>query len=220
MVSEVAFMKKISKFVRWANRTRKRRGLICHLYIPKSTKQYYSKADYAYFNLHNDSDSWIVKGTPHHGIKSAKGKRSPVPCLNCFEINEKFYDALKELQARRDEIRITFELGVIFNKRKLKNFFGRKHVIDVSTDYPSPLPPPRECHYYDRPRKRITTLFPFNYCDVVRIEIPESEYNHLPIVCIPYDKIMGVLVKEKNHQSTSRLLRSKGWGDIKVFPLL
>ncbi|MFX0117172.1 MAG: hypothetical protein ACFFB3_21685 [Candidatus Hodarchaeota archaeon] len=213
-------MTEMSRFVRWANRKRKWRGLICHFYIPKSTKQYYSKTDYAYFNLFSDSYTWIVKGTPHHGIKSTRGKRSPIPCLNCFEINPEFYDALKELQAHRDEVSSKFELGIIFNKRKLKNLFGRRHVIDVSTDYISPLPPPRKCHHYDRPRKRVATLFPFNYCDVVRIEIPKSELSDLPIIGMPYDIIMGMLIKEEDFAGINGLLESKDWNEIEVFPLL
>lgn len=210
-------MKKITGFIRWANRTRKRRGLICHFYIAKSTRQYYSKTDYAYFNLFSDSREWTVKGTPHHGIKSQRGKRSPVPCLNCFELNNEFHEALKVLCNKGNE---KFELGIIFNKRKLKNWFGKKKVIDVSTEPPSPLPPPKKCHHYDWPRKRRGVLDPFNYCDVVRVEIPKSSFHNLAIESIPYHIVMGMLVKQDDYADICELLESKMWDEIEVFPLL
>jgi len=209
--TELLFVTEISKFIRWANHIRPYRGLICHFYIGKSRKQFYSTTDYAYFNLFSDSRDWIVKGTPKHGIKSQRGKSSPIPCLNCFEINEEFHEALRTLY---DEGNEKFELGIIFNKRKLKNHFN---VVDVSTSPPFPRPPPKECHCYDWPRKRIGTLYPFNYCDVVRVEIPHSKVHKLPITSIPEHIIMGMLVKQEDYSAIENLGE---WGEIRIFSLL
>jgi len=211
-------MREISRFIRWANRKRFRRGLICHFYIAKSKKQYYSKTDYAYFNLFNNSRDWIVKGTPEHGIRSWRGKTSPVPCLNGFEINEKFYEALKTLC---DEGNERFELGIIFNKRKLKNHFGDRKIIDVSpiVTPPSPFPPPKKCHHYDWSRSR-RKLWPFHKCDVVRVEIQPSNFHGIPITAIPYHIVMGLLVMQKDYPYIDELLESKKWDEIEVFPLL
>lgn len=211
------FTKEITRFIRWANRTRWRRGLICHFYIAKSRKQFYSTTDFVYFNLFSDSPNWLVKGTPEHGIKSQRGKCSPIPCLNCFEINDEFYEALRTLCDEENE---KFEFGIIFNKRKLKNQFGKKRVIDVSTNPPFPLPPPKKCHHYDRPRKRIAALYPFNYCDVVRVEIPQSKFHKLPIKLIPYHIIMGMLVRQEDRPAIDNFLENKQLDEIDVFSLL
>lgn len=208
---ELLLVTEISKFIRWANRTRQFRGLICHFYIEKSKKQFYSTTDYAYFNLFSDSRDWIVKGTPKHGIKSQRGKSSPVPCLNCFEIDEIFYEALRTLHNEGNE---KYELGIMFNKRKLKNQFK---VIDVSTSPPIPRPPPKECHHYDWPRKRIGALYPFHYCGVVRVEIPQSEIHRLPITSISGHIITGLLVKQEDYSAIENLWE---WGEIRIFPLL
>jgi len=192
--------------------------MICHFYIKEKEtqkqKQYYGKTDYAYINLFSDSRDWIVKGTPGHGIRP-----SPVPCLNCFEINEKFYRALKELSKKKNE---KFELGVIFNKRMLKNYFGSNAVIDVELRTrwgPQPLPPLRQCHYFDYPERRKGVLDPFNYCDVVRVEIPMPKRFKIPMAAIPYQAIMGMLVKRGNSGVIRDLLESKR-SCVDIFPLL
>lgn len=202
------------EFIRWAKRESLRRGMICHFYIAESTKQYYDKTDYAYFNFFCDSRDWIVKGTLGHGIKSQRGKTSPIPCLNCFEINDEFYKAFKKLCSEGNE---KFELGIIFNKRKLKNRF---ETIDVSTEWPDQLPPPNQCHRYDNPRYRRGVLDPFNYCDVVRVEIPESNLHKIPIKAIPYQAVMGMLIKRKDRSAIVSLLKSKRMDKVKVFALL
>jgi len=211
---EMMFVDTLKKFVSWARRKSYRRGLICHFYIAESQKQYYYKTDYAYFNLFCDSQDWVIKGTTGHGIRSPRGKTSPVPCLNCFEINDKFYDALRRLENEGNE---KFELGLILNKRRLRNYF---EVIDVSTKPPSLLPPPNECHYYDWPRMRARALRPFNNCDVVRVEIRPSDFRGIPIAVIPNSIVMGMLVKHGDYFCVKKLLREKKLGDISVFPLL
>jgi hypothetical protein len=211
-------MREITRFIRWANRKRPWRRLICHFYIAKSRKQYYSTTDYAYFNLFDRSPDWLVKGTPEHGITSRRGKRSAVPCLNCFEIDEEFYEGLRTVC---DEGNERFELGIIFNKRKLKNHFGEGKIIDVTpiVKPPSPYPPPKKCHLYDWRRSR-RKLWPFHKCNVVRVEIRPSRFHKIPIEPIPYHIIMGLLVKNKDYSSIELLLEAKRWDEIEVFPLL
>jgi hypothetical protein len=194
-----------SRFIRWVRKYSPRRGLICHFYIREKGKRYYGKVDFAYFNLFCPSKDWVVGGTKNHGISSARGKRSPIPCLNCFEDNEKFCQVIKKCEPDRSD---QFEIGIIFNKRKLKKDFT---VINVSTNGPSPLTPPNKCHHFDNPRFRIGPLHPFNFCDVVCVEIPER--NQLPAIgLIPSDSIMGILVKPENQHAIANLLKSNSRG--------
>lgn len=206
--------KKVSKFIKWAKNESYRRGLICHFYIPDSEKQYYDKTDFAYFNLFSDSRYWIIKGTPNHGIRSKKGKCSPVFCLNCFQVNDEFFSALKTLEERKNH---KFDLGILFYKRKLKNRFK---VIDVSIERPALHPPPSKCHYYDNASSRKGVLYPFNYCDVVRIEVPGSEFRRLPIAAIPRKYIAGFIVRRGDYWGVTRLLKKKGMSSADAFPFI
>jgi len=213
-------MSSLNKLEHWASREGRRRGLVCHFYISKSEKQYYSTTDYAYFNLFNNSPDWIVKGTTEHGIASKRGITSPVPCLNCFELNDKFYQALDRLS---EEGNSRFELGIIINKRRLKNHFGKTKVIDVTPIFkpPHPFPSPKECHHYDWARSR-RKLWPFNNCDVVRLEIPELDFGH-PIAVIPCDTVKGVLTRGKEYHGIMKMLQDiKKWdmSQISIFPVL
>jgi len=213
-------MSALNKLTRWADKEGHRRGLVYHFYISESEKQYYSTTDYAYFNLFSNSPDWIVKGTTEHGITSRRGRPSAIPCLNCFELNSKFYDALNKLS---EEGNPRFELGIIFNKRKLKNHFGKTKVVDVTPIFqpPDPFPSPKECHRYDWARSR-RKLWPFNNCDVVRLEIPKSDFG-LPIALIPRDTVMGILTRPKEHHGIMKMLQdNKKWDmtEIGVFPVL
>jgi len=207
-------MKKVEEFKKWAKRESYRRGLICHFYITDSEKQYYNKVDFAFFNLLSKSKDWIVKGTTGHGISGKKGKSSRVPCLNCFEIDKEFYKAIKTLYVERNE---KFDFGLIFNKRKLKNSF---EVIDVSTERPNPLPPRNKCHRYDNPRFRYGVLRPFNFCNVVRVEIPSSDLRTLPISSVSSKAIKGILVKKSDLNIVKKQLKLKGMNQVRVFALL
>jgi hypothetical protein len=213
-------MNELSKFTRWADKESPGRGLICHLYISESEKQYYSKTDYAYFNLLSDSRNWIVKGTTAHGIASKRGKVSLIPCLNLFEVDDKFYKALDLLSNEGNK---RFDLGIVFNKRKLKGSFGKAKVVDVRPIVrpPDPFPSPKECHHYDWARSR-HKLWPFNQCDVVRLEIPESDFG-LPIAIIPYQAIMGMLTRRKDYHGITKIVQdTKRWDTdkVQIFPLL
>jgi hypothetical protein len=203
-----------SRFTRWVMRLSPRRGLICHFYIEEKAKPFYGKVEFAYFNLFSSSRDWLVRGTKNHGISSARGRKSQVPCLNCFEVNEGFCGAIKEYETDRNG---RFEIGVIFNKRKLKKDF---EVINVSTNRPNPLPPPNKCHLFDNPRFRVNVLRPFHYCDIVRVEIP-AEVDQFPAVSsIRWDAIMGVLVKPRNQNDIARLLHDKGLEQVEIFGVL
>jgi hypothetical protein len=67
-------------------------------------------------------------------------------------------------------------------------------------------------------------LYPFNYCEVVRIKIPSSSLYGMPIAKIPSDAIMGLPVKEQGYDDKVLVkLLSKKWEDLadfQVFPLL
>jgi hypothetical protein len=78
-------MNEVSKFVKWAKEKIAWRGLICHFYIAESQKQYYSRTDFAYFNLFCDSRDWVVKGTTGHGIRSQRGKVHQLPALTVLK---------------------------------------------------------------------------------------------------------------------------------------
>jgi len=213
-------MSALSKMTRWAEKVSARRGLLCHFYISGSEKQYYSTTDYAYFNLFSDSSDWIMKGTSGHGITSKRGKTSAVPCLNCFEINDKFYEALDRLSEQGNS---RFEFGIVLNKRKLKMQFGKNKVVDVEPVFkpPEPFPSPKECHRYDWARSR-RKLWPFNMCNVVRLEIPESDFG-LPIAAIRADTVMGVLTRPKEYHGIMQMLQdAKKWDATEkgIFPVL
>jgi hypothetical protein len=201
-----------SRFTRWVRKCSPRRGLICHFYIREKSKLFYGKIEFAYFNLFCSSKDWVVGGTKNHGISSARGKKSPIPCLNCFEVNDGFCAIIKKYKPDRNG---QFEIGIIFNKRKLKKDF---EVINVSKKRPSPLPPPSKCHHFDNPRFR-GVLRPFHYCDIVRVEVPELA--HFPAIdSIRWDSIMGMLVKPQNQNDIAELLKRKGLGQIEIFAVL
>ncbi|MCW4047893.1 MAG: hypothetical protein NWE99_10120 [Candidatus Bathyarchaeota archaeon] len=121
--------------------------------------------------------------------------------------------ALKKLHEGKNE---RFDLGIILNKRKLKNQFN---VIDVSIYPPSPLPPPEECHYYDWPKQRVKVLYPFNNCDVVRVEIEPEPYQP-PLSIIPYPTIMALLTRKGTYRKITALTQKKRWNNVEVFAVL
>ena len=208
-------------FKRWANSNRKGRGLLCHFYDAESKKQkqYYTKSDYAYFNLFCSSPEWIVKGTTNHGIQSEREKTSQVPVLNCYQIDEAFFEALEN---HCDEATKKYELGIILNKRVLRDHFGEDKVKDVELwDHHDSRPPPQECWKYDIATAR-RSLWPFNFCRVVRIKIPRQSLYKIPIKGIPRNAIMGLIVKKEGYEdkAMTKLLNQKRWGNLEVFPLL
>lgn len=217
-------MKELTRFKRWANRHRRGRGLLCHFYEVEGKKQkkYYSKSDYAYFNLFSNSPDWVVKGTIGHGITSREGKTSHVPCLNCYQINDEFYEAL-DIHLKQG--RKKYEFGIIFSKLAVKRHFGEDKVRDIELwDHRDSRPSPAKCWLYDIPKAR-RSLIPFNYCRVVRIRIPKTRLYGIPIGIIPRKAIMGLLVRRDgyDHSMLSKLLRKKRWEEnesFEIFPLL
>lgn len=210
-------MKETTKFKKWVERVRPKRGLVCHFYIPESNKPYYDKLDYVLFNLISNAKEWVVKGTPDHGITSRSGKKSRVPCLNCFEVDSDFVDAIIDLQDINNH---KFEFGVVFNKNCLRKYFGRGQVIDVEAKIPRPIPFAPYCHRYDSPTNRYGALKPFHWCQVVRIEIDKNIFRSCPILAIPGKAIMGFLIKESDVVAARELLDSKRLGSVPIFPIL
>jgi hypothetical protein len=104
--------------------------MLCHLYEAEGTrqKQYYTKVDYAYLNLFCSSKEWLVKGTTEHGMRSLGTKKSRVPCLNCYQISDDFYEALEKHLVQNKK---RYEFGLVLNKRALRKHFGESNVRDV-----------------------------------------------------------------------------------------
>jgi hypothetical protein len=215
------FMKELTRFKRWADDNRKGRGLLCHFYDAESTKQkqYYTKSDYAYFNLFCSSPEWMVKGTTDHGIRSQREKTSQVPCLNCYQIDEEFYEAI---ETHCNEAIKKYELGIILNKRILKNHLGEDNVKDVELwDHRDSRPSPQDCWQYDIATAR-RKLWPFNSCQVVRVRIPRFSLYNITIKGLPRNAIMGLLVKNEGYheKAMAKLLKKKKWEKMEVFPML
>lgn len=212
-------MKELTRFKRWADRNRRRRGLLCHFYEKDSKKQYYTDSGYAYFNLFSDLPDWIIKGTTDHGIRSEREKTCQTPVLNCYQIDDKFYEALEN---HCNDANKKYELGIVLSKSELKHHFGEGNVADIELwGFKGRKPPPSECWRYDvwSGRKR---LWPFNNCNVVRVRIPRSRLFGIPIKVIPGAAIMALLAKEEGFEekAMSKLLEKKGWKGVEVFPLL
>jgi hypothetical protein len=226
-------MSHIERFRYWAEKCRRKEGIICHFYYADKErnrdgknkkakqKQYYTKVDYAHFNLFSDSQDWLVKGTPEHGISGLTSRgyeKSQVPCLNCYEIDGKFYRALG---APEEQWNKRYELGIIFSKQRLKVHFGENKVKDVELwNHKNQRPPPRLCWFYDIGKGRVGPLRPFNRCHVVRVRIPKSRTLGIAIKPMPREAIRGIIVKRGTCEIIRKLLEVKGWDDIKVFPLL
>jgi len=195
--------------------------LLCHFYDAESKKQkqYYTKSDYAYFNLFCSSQEWIIKGTTDHGIRSEREKTAQVPVLNCYQIDEGFFKALEN---HCDEATKKYELGIILNKRVLRNHFGEDKVKDVELwDHHDSRPPPQDCWKYDIATAR-RALWPFNFCQVVRIKISPQSLYKMPVKGIPRSAIMALIVKKEGYEdkAMAKLLNQKRWGNVEVFPLL
>lgn len=223
-------MKSLDRFKRWVKEYSYRRGVICHFYISKQgneeadteqkTKrvQYFTKADYAFFNLFSEAEDWVVKGTTHNGVRDKYGDLCRVPCLNCFEVNKKFLKALGQLSIHEND---KFEIGVLFNKRRLRSHFGKDQLCNVEDWMKNGCPklPNKQCWKYDIFWKRRWVLNPFNFCDVVRIRMPKSRLRRLPIYPIPLEYVVGLLVRRSDYRpvlDSSKITEHA----LEVFPVL
>lgn len=223
-------MRSLEVFKRWVDEYSYRRGIVCHFYISRPGNeeedrddearqvQYFTKVDYAFFNLFNQAKEWIIKGTPHNGVRDKYGDPCRVPCLNCFEVNKKFLKALKELGISGNS---KFEIGVLFNKRGLRSHFGSDDVCDVDDWMKSGCPelPNKQCWRYDIPWKKKGVLDPFNFCDVVRVRTRKSSLRRLPIHAIPIQHIVGLLVRKSDHKAVLDSPKSIKY-TFEVFPVL
>ena len=114
-----------------------------------------------------------------------------------------------------------YELGMILNKRILRNYFGEDNVKDVELwdHHESSRPPPEDCWQYDIATAR-RKLWPFNSCQVVRVRIPRNGLYKIPIKGIPRNAIMGLLVKKEGYEekAMAKLLKSKKCGKVIAEP--
>ena len=217
-------MHDVERFVSWVRKKGSRNPLLCHFYYSgnddsdkdddNTQKKYYTKIDYAYFNLLSKSKDWIVKGTTGHGIDS----NSTIPVLNCYEVNTKF---IKAFERPVSEWAADYELGIILDKNGLISEYGQTNVKDVKQwHYGDPACESSVTWCFDIFEKRRGVLDPFNWCDVVRLRIRRKKNLGLPMKSIPYYLILGVLVKQGNYNAIRRLLKRKKWQKCEVFPLL
>jgi hypothetical protein len=210
-------MTRAGKFSSWARRISYDKGMLCHFYLTNFEKQYYDNSNFAFMNLASSARGWVVKGTTDLGITGRNGKKSQVPCLNCFEVDDAFFKAFREFEGDANP---RFQFGLLLNRRKLKNRFGKEKVIPVSTDPPfSPRPPQNMAHYFDIPGQRRGVLGSFNKCKVVRVVIPHHEELNMPIIELPKGVIFGILVKRGLMGVAKKLLRQKGMYDVAVLEL-
>lgn len=193
--------------------------MLCHFYYqPKNEKKekqkkYYTKVDYAHFNLFNKSNYWMIKGTTGHGIDTT----SEVPVFNCYKVNSEFIKALKKPV---DRWKADYELGLIMDKEKLAQGC-ETYLRDVTISYfgdSKNESMPSWC--LDRGRNRKGRLDPFNMCDVVRLRILRNRYLGVSMKTLNSDIVKAVLTKRGDGQSIRKLLDDKEWNDCKVFPLL
>jgi len=223
-------MRSLDVFKEWVEEYSYRRGIICHFYISKPGNeevdgddkakqvQYFTKVDYAFFNLLSQAEEWIIKGTIHNGVKDKYGDLCRVPCLNCFEVNGKFLDALEKLKIN---VNNRFEIGVLFNKRRLRSHFGSEEVCDVDDWIENGCPelPNKLCWKYDIYTQRRWALDPFHYCDVVRVRTRKSGLRRLPIHAIPLEYVVGFLVRRSDYRAVLNSPKSIKY-TFEVFPVL
>ncbi len=224
-------MSSLDRFRKWVKDYSYRRGLVCHFYIsegdeverenmkkkPKQ-RQYYTKADYAFLNLFSEGEEWVVKGTTRHGVTDKYGDRCRVPCLNCFEVNNEFLKSLGQLKIDGND---KFEIGILFNKRKLRSHFGSDRVCDVDDWIKNGCPelPNSECWKFDKMNQKKGVLDPFNFCDVVRVRLRKTNLRGLPIYAIPIEYAVGLLVRRSDYKAVLDLQKVKEY-NLEVFPVL
>jgi hypothetical protein len=216
-------MNGIDRFNSWVAQRSKQGKLLCHFYYStngdsenedSAQKRYYTKVDYAYFNLLSRAKDWIVKGTMGHGIDSS----SIVPVLNCYEVNKEFIKALNEPV---DKWAADYELGIILDKKGLTYEYGRSNIADVKPwHYGNPPCALSRTWCFDIFEKRRGVLDPFNWCDVVRLRIKRKKDLGIPLKLIPHYLIPALLVRRGNYHVMRKLLERKRWRDVEVFPLL
>jgi len=223
-------MGSFDRFKRWVKEYSYRRGIICHFYISKRDSeeadterkakqvQYFTKADYAFFNLFSQAEEWIIKGTIHNGVRDKYGNLCRVPCLNCFEVNSRFLKALRRLSIQGND---KFEIGVLFNKRRLRSHFGNDEICNVDDWMKNGCPElsNKQCWRYDIFWKRKWVLDPFNFCNVVRVKIPKSGLRRLPIYPIPLEHVVGLLARRNDYEAvldSPKIIEHT----LQVFPVL
>jgi hypothetical protein len=205
-------MRPSKHFERWIQNNELEDKVLCHFYVKKNTKQYFGNPEFAYFNLVNSSPGWIVGGTTGHGVTSDAGECSQVPCLNCFSVDDLFCTKLiSEISNYQNK----YEIGIILDRSRLENTFS---IHNVGTCYG--YKPLAECHKFDNPKYRKGVLDPFNYCQVIRMEIPKDRKFGRPIVVLDAKDILAVLLRPGQENRVSKLLIRKQMQNTEIFAAL
>lgn len=202
------------KFIRWAKEKEKGKGLLVHFYIKKKSERY-EPPDFFILNMLFMSREIFMKGTTGHGVKY-KDRPCEVPVLNFFEVNGKFYDAIKEYYKNRGSYQ-KYQYAIILDKRKMGGMFRLVMVKDISEA--TGRIGPRNCHHYDVFRSRVGSFQPFNYCGVTRAEVKSDRVLRKPIARIPTNFLIGIMVPKEEKRIFRELLKQKGLTSVEVFAL-
>ena len=203
------------KFVRWAKEEEKGKGLLGHFYIKRKTERY-EPPDFFILNMLSKDKEIFMKGTTGHGVKDNRGKPSETPCLNFYEVDDRFYKAMKEYYRNRGKFPLNYTYAIILDKRKMGERFL---LIEVKSRWKATERiGPRNCHYYDDPRFR-RVLRPFNNCGITRAEVKPDKIIKKPFARIPTNLLIGILTPKKEKRIFRDLLKKKGLNKVEVFAL-
>lgn len=186
---------------------------MAHFYMKKESK-INDPVDFFNFNLLSKDNAWQIKGTTGHGIKY-KGDGSPTPVLNCWLVDSAFIDGMKKYYA--DQNRYSkYKYTIIFSRKYLEN--KRLNIVDVQ-HYGGQKRYLRNCWHYDVAKRKYGSLRPFNYCKVVRVKIPLDRITKEPVLRLPPESIVGMMVQHGEKHIFAKALAQKSMKHVKLFSL-
>lgn len=205
----------LNRFKQWAYKLAKNDDLLVHFYIVgKKEKIINDPPVFFDFNLVSKDKCWQIKGT--HGVgASCKGQRSKVPVLNSFKVDHAFYMGLKKYYANQRKYG-KFKYAIVLSRKRLGEEL--KEIVDV-LECGSNRMTPKTSWKYDRKIFMKGILDPFNFCNIVRVKIPEHRILKEPIYRITPKSVVGFLVQHGDKRRFNDLLKGKGMSHAKVFVL-
>jgi len=211
----------LARFKKWASNLSKNDTLLAHFYIEQKlqkkegkflVKRIIDPPEYFTFNMLSKDKCWQVKGTSGHGMC---GTKFSVPVLNCWKVDNEFYDALRVYYRGQNKF-TKYKCAVILSKNKLETIFD--DIAEVSFFKGEKLSS-KNCWHFDQPKFKPGTIAPFHYCKIIRIKIPKEPITGEPIVRIPASAVLGIMVQYGNKQSYRNLLNQKGMAHVRLFSL-